>query len=117
MNNNKRIKGVVAHKPYSKFPGVEPSERDDLVRFTADKLKAQSDELLHEFSTLVGQEEKNLGSLAAKSYNLMQMFEYDTEKFSNEVQTNVRTLMEFQRDFDTIEKNFTEIEEMNRKSR
>ena len=45
------------------------------------------------------------------------MFEYDTEKFSNEVQTNVRTLMEFQRDFDTIEKNFTEIEEMNRKSR
>ena len=45
------------------------------------------------------------------------MFEYDTETFSNEVQNNVRTLMEFQRDFDAIEKNFHEIEEMNRKSR
>ena len=70
-NYDGRIKGVVAHNPYSKFPGVEPSERDDLVKFTADKLKAQSDELLHEFTTLVGQEEKSLGSLAVKSYKLM----------------------------------------------
>ena len=104
-------------KPYSKFPGVEPSERDDLVKFTAEKLKAQSDELLYEFCSLVGQEKDSLGSLAAKSYKLIQMFEYDTETFSNEVQNNVRTLMEFQRDFDAIEKNFHEIEEMNRKSR
>ena len=38
-------------KPY--MPEIESSERDDLVQVTADKLRAQSDELLAEFSTLV----------------------------------------------------------------
>ena len=37
-------------------PKIERSERDDLVQFTADKLKAQSDEMLQEFMTLVSSE-------------------------------------------------------------
>ena len=44
------------YKTKPSIPVIEPSERDDLVQFTADKLKVQSDELLNEFTTLVNQE-------------------------------------------------------------
>ena len=41
------------YKTKPSIPIIESSERDDLVQFTANKLKAQSDELLTEFTTLV----------------------------------------------------------------
>ena len=57
------------------IPVIESSERDDLVQFTADKLKAQSDELLCEFTTLVNQETSQMEHMAVKSAKLMALFE------------------------------------------
>ena len=39
------------------------------------------------------------------------------EQFSNELQANLRSLNEFQRQFDLIEANFDEIQELNQKSK
>ena len=44
------------YKQKPSIPVIESSEKDDLVQVTADKLKAQSDELLQEFAELVGSE-------------------------------------------------------------
>ena len=63
------------YKTKPSIPVIESSERDDLVQFTADKLKAQSDELLIEFVTLVNQETGQMESMAVKSARLMSLFE------------------------------------------
>ena len=55
--------------------------------------------------------------MAVKSARLMALFEQDSEQFSNELQQNMRTLADFQRQFDQIQQHFDEIEEMNRKSK
>ena len=63
------------YKTKPSIPVIESSERDDLVQFTANKLKAQSDELLTEFTTLVNQETSQMENMAVKSYRLMNLFE------------------------------------------
>ena len=47
----------------------------------------------------------------------MRMFERDQATFSSELQGNIKSLHEFQSDFDAIEQNFDEIDELNRKSK
>ena len=63
------------YKTPSKEPHIERSERDDLVAFTAEKLQAQSDELLSEFMTIVQNEQHEVEDMAVKSFRLMQIFE------------------------------------------
>ena len=65
------------YKQKPSIPVIEPSERDNLVQFTADKLKAQSDELLFEFGELLTTETSQLESMATKSNRLMALFEQD----------------------------------------
>jgi len=85
---------------------IAPSEKDNLLQVTADKLKAQSDELLHEFTELAGTEQRRMESMAVKSHRLMELFASDYDAFATELEANVRTLAEFQKDFDKIDENF-----------
>lgn len=105
------------YKQKPSIPVIEQSERDNLVQFTAEKLKAQSDELLEEFAGLVTTETSKIESMTVKSHRLMRMFERDQATFSKELQGNLQSLHEFQSDFDAIEQNFDEIDELNRKSK
>ena len=105
------------YKQKPSIPVIESSEKDDLIQVTADKLKAQSDELLHEFGELVGTEMRQLESMTVKSHRLLRLFESDYYEFSQNLHENVRTLVEFQRDFDQIDQNFQEIDELSRKSK
>ena len=81
------------------------------------KLKAQSDELLLEFGQLVGTEMRQIESMTTKSHRLLRLFQQDYYEFSENLNENVRTLAEFQKDFDSIDQNFDEIEELSRKSK
>jgi len=60
---------------------------------------------------------RQIESMTTKSNRLLCLFADDYSHFSTELNENVRTLTEFQKDFDTIEQNFHEIDELNRKSR
>ena len=73
------------YKQKPSIPVIEHSERDDLVQFTAQKLKAQSDELLAEFTRLLGTETNHMEDMATKACKLMAIFEQDEEEFSNDL--------------------------------
>ena len=105
------------YKQKPSIPVIESSEKDDLIQVTADKLKAQSDELLLEFGQLVGTEMRQIESMTTKSHRLLRLFQQDYYEFSENLNENVRTLAEFQKDFDSIDQNFDEIEELSRKSK
>ena len=105
------------YKQKPSIPVIQPSERDNLVQFTAEKLKAQSDELLEEFAGLLTTETSKIESMTVKSHRLMRMFERDQATFSSQLRANIQSLHQFQSDFDAIEQNFDEIDELNRKSK
>ena len=81
-----------------------------MVQFTATKLKAQSDDLLKEFNEMVATETTDLEEISAKSYKLMDIFEQDTHQFASQLDANIKSLEEFQGQFDKIKDNFREIE-------
>ena len=56
--------------------------QNDLVQYTAEKLKSQSDDLLQEFNELVVTEATDLEQMSEKSHRLMDIFEQDTHQFS-----------------------------------
>ena len=98
--------------------GNEGSDlNDDLVNFAAQKLKAQSDELLAEFTEMLESEVGDLEDMSLKSYKLMRIFEQDTEEFGDQLQANLKNLQEFQDQFDKVQLNFNEIEKLNVKSK
>ena len=90
---------------------------NDLMQFTANKLKAQSDDLLQEFNEIVATETTELEDISEKSYKLMDIFEQDTYQFASQLDANIKSLEEFQGEFDKIKDNFREIEKLNAKSK
>ena len=56
--------------------------QNDIVQYTAEKLKSQSDDLLQEFNELVVTEAADLEQMSEKSHRLMDIFEQDTHQFS-----------------------------------
>ena len=50
-------------------------DQNDLVQYTAEKLKSQSDDLLQEFNELVVTEAADLEQMSEKSHRLMDIFE------------------------------------------
>ena len=58
---------------------------------------------------MLGTETTQMEDMTVKASKLMAIFEQDSEQFSNELQSNIRTLCEFQQHFDAMEDNFDEI--------
>ena len=89
----------------------------DLMSFTASKLKAQSDDLLREFNEIVETETTQLEDISEKSYKLMDIFEQDSHQMSEQLDANIKSLEDFQQQFDKLKDNFDEIEQLNNKSK
>ena len=67
----------------------DPDSTSDLVAFTAQKLKAQSDQMLQDFQQLLRSETSDLEDMCLKSQKLMEIFAGDTAEYTNEIQLNV----------------------------
>ena len=65
------------------------------MKYTADKLKAQSDDLLQEFNEIVEIETTQLEEMSVKTNKLLNILEEDTYQFGEQVEANIKSLDEF----------------------
>ena len=67
------------------LPEKNSTSESDIVLFTADKLKAQSDQMLQDFHEMIRTETADLEDMCVKSQKLMAIFEGETTEYTDEI--------------------------------